>query len=252
MRELPDQPDLNQLRRQARELQRAAARGEVAASQKIQATSLRATLSSAQLALAREYGFPSWARLKAEIERRALHSPGRPETHYVIREAATLAELATAFDVMAGQMSPSVTHDDRRFRDLAQRFPEDRALMLVVQDQSRIVGGAFAFRKGGSGITLRIIALELSARGLGLGRRLMEAVELAALRIGAPGINLGGATADIKGFYNHLGYGGRGTMMSKALPAPGRFLEAKLRRLKGAAGDLVLGDGPTTSHGAAC
>jgi hypothetical protein len=107
-----------------------------------------------------------------EIERRALRRAGRREARYVIREVATLAELATAFDVMAGQMSPSVTHDDRRFRDLAQRFPEDRALMLVVQDQSRIVGGERAFRKlrkGGSGVTLRIIGLEPSARGLGLG-----------------------------------------------------------------------------------
>ena len=223
MRELPDKPDLNQLRRQARELQRAAARGEVAASEKIRAISPRVTLWSAQLALAREYGFRSWARLKAEVERRAVRSPGRPETHRVIQEVASLAELATAFDVIAGQMSQSVTHDDRRFHDLAQRFPEDHALMLVVLDQSRIVGGALAFkkvRKGGSGITLRIIGLEPNARGLGLGRRLMEAVELAAISIGASGINLGRASADIKGFYSRMGYAGRGTMMSKALPLP--------------------------------
>ena len=108
MRELPDKPDLNQLRRQARELQRAAARGEVAASEKSRATSPRVRLWSAQLALAREYGFPSWARLKAEIERRALRSPGRPEARYVIQEVASLAELAKAFDVIAGQMSPGV------------------------------------------------------------------------------------------------------------------------------------------------
>ncbi len=148
MRELPHQPDLSQLRRQARELQRAAARGEVATSEKVHAISLRVTLSSAQLALAREYGFSSWARLKDEIERRALRSPGHPAARYVLREVASLAELATAFDVIARQMSPSVTHDNRRFQDLAQRFPEDRALMLVVQDQSRTVGGVLAVRKG--------------------------------------------------------------------------------------------------------
>ena len=115
MRELPHQPDLSQLRRQARELQRAAARGEVATSEKVHAISLRVTLSSAQLALAREYGFSSWARLKDEIERRALRSPRPPEARYVVREVATLAELATVFDVIAGQLNPSVTHDDRRF-----------------------------------------------------------------------------------------------------------------------------------------
>ena len=30
------------------------------------------TLASAQLALAREYGFPSWPRLKVEVERREI------------------------------------------------------------------------------------------------------------------------------------------------------------------------------------
>ena len=49
MRLLPERPNLDQLRRQARELQR---------------RSKPLTLSAAQLALAREYGFPSWARLK--------------------------------------------------------------------------------------------------------------------------------------------------------------------------------------------
>ncbi len=79
----------------------------------------------------------------------------------------------------------------------------------------------------------------------------MEAVGLAAIRIGASGINLGGASVDIKGFYRHLGHDGRGTMMSKALPLPGRFLEAKFRRLKGTEGSLLVGDRPTTGHGAA-
>lgn len=63
MRRLPDRPDLEQLRRQAKELHRASSRrGEPRAKSR--------TLAAAQLALARQYGFSSWARLKQEVERR--------------------------------------------------------------------------------------------------------------------------------------------------------------------------------------
>jgi hypothetical protein len=67
---LPDRPNLHQLRRQARELLRAARGGELAAIARIGAVSERMTLSAAQLALAREYGCRNWAALRAETERR--------------------------------------------------------------------------------------------------------------------------------------------------------------------------------------
>jgi hypothetical protein len=70
MSELPNRPDLDQLRRQARELLRAAAKGEPAAAARLRAVSERVTLSAAQLAVAREYGYRSWPALKAETERR--------------------------------------------------------------------------------------------------------------------------------------------------------------------------------------
>ena len=41
-------------------------------SPRIRAVSVRLILSSAQLALAREYGFASWAKLKLEVERRDI------------------------------------------------------------------------------------------------------------------------------------------------------------------------------------
>lgn len=69
---LPDRPDLDQLRRQARELLRAAAAGQPHAAGRLRAVSPRATLAAAQLVLAREYGFPNWAALKAEVARRRL------------------------------------------------------------------------------------------------------------------------------------------------------------------------------------
>lgn len=68
--ELPDRPDLDQLRRQARELQRAATAGDPEALQRLKAVSAEATLTGAQLAIARELGYPSWTKLKEEVERR--------------------------------------------------------------------------------------------------------------------------------------------------------------------------------------
>jgi Family of unknown function (DUF5990)/Domain of unknown function (DUF5655) len=84
MPQLPDRPDLDQLRHQARELHRAAAQGDVPALDRLRAVSQRVTLSTAQLALARDYGFPSWNRLRAEVQRRRARprdaTPPAPES----------------------------------------------------------------------------------------------------------------------------------------------------------------------------
>ena len=82
MSQLPDRPDTDQLRRQARELHRAAVGGDARALGRLRQVSGKVTLSAAQLAIARDYGFPSWPRLKAEAERRraaaAPPGPGVP------------------------------------------------------------------------------------------------------------------------------------------------------------------------------
>jgi hypothetical protein len=73
MADLPARPSLDHLRREARDLLRAAQSGDTAAADRIRAvsaTSTTQTLAGAQLALAREYGFASWARLKAEVQAR--------------------------------------------------------------------------------------------------------------------------------------------------------------------------------------
>ena len=72
MPDLPARPDLDQLRHQAKDLLRAAQHGDPGATARIRAVSDQLILSSAQLALAREYGFASWAKLKLEVERRAI------------------------------------------------------------------------------------------------------------------------------------------------------------------------------------
>lgn len=70
MTDLPARPDLDQLRRQAKDLLRAAQAGDPAAISTITAVSERSTLAAAQLAVARGYGFASWPKLKAEVEAR--------------------------------------------------------------------------------------------------------------------------------------------------------------------------------------
>jgi len=72
MPDLPARPSLDQLRHQARDLLNAAARGDRDAVARMSAVSDQLTLTMAQLALAREYGFTSWARLKLEVERRDI------------------------------------------------------------------------------------------------------------------------------------------------------------------------------------
>ena len=74
MPELPEHPDLDQLRRQARELHRAAQAGNSAALSRLRAVSEDVSLASAQLAIAREYGFSRWPALKAAVEKMAMPS----------------------------------------------------------------------------------------------------------------------------------------------------------------------------------
>jgi hypothetical protein len=61
---LPPHPNIDHLRHQAKDLLRAATAGTAELDV--------ATLSRAQLTVARDYGFASWPRLKAEVERRAV------------------------------------------------------------------------------------------------------------------------------------------------------------------------------------
>lgn len=68
-RSLPRRPDLDQLRRQAKELRDAARAGDAAALNRFAShvSDDPVALSSAQLVIAREHGFASWAKLKAAV-----------------------------------------------------------------------------------------------------------------------------------------------------------------------------------------
>jgi hypothetical protein len=93
MADLPARPDLGQLHHQAKDLLRAAQRSDPDAVARIRAVSGPPILSSAQLALAREYGFASWARLRLEVDRRDILN-GR-DLSRLARLLAEHPELAT-------------------------------------------------------------------------------------------------------------------------------------------------------------
>jgi uncharacterized protein len=84
---LPARPDLEQLHYQAKDLLRAAQGGDAGAARRIGAVSNRLILASAQLAIAREYGFASWPQLETEVTRREVLNSRDPE-----RLAELLAE----------------------------------------------------------------------------------------------------------------------------------------------------------------
>lgn len=72
---LPERPNLDQARRQAKELLRAARGGDARALARLAAVAAPQTLAGAQLALARELGVPSWAALVREIDARITAIP---------------------------------------------------------------------------------------------------------------------------------------------------------------------------------
>src|SRR5215470_12460051 len=70
MAALPANPHLDHLRHQAKDLLRAARQGDPRSIESMRQVSERLTLGAAQRAVARSYGFSSWAKLKAEVETR--------------------------------------------------------------------------------------------------------------------------------------------------------------------------------------
>ncbi len=71
-RDLPERPDLNQLKRQAKELLRASREADSSATERVQQSypgfHQKLTLAKAQAVVAREYGFPSWTALKVQVQ----------------------------------------------------------------------------------------------------------------------------------------------------------------------------------------
>jgi hypothetical protein len=91
-RQLPSRPNLDQLKRQARDLLNAHRVGDENAVRRIREShprlsqaseadvrSARFTLSSAQLVIAREFGFVSWPKLKEQVQKAGAQSSNAVE-----------------------------------------------------------------------------------------------------------------------------------------------------------------------------
>jgi ankyrin repeat protein len=95
-RTLPGKPDLPQLKRQAKELLKAFAAGDIATAAEVNAYYPKANpasfaLHDAQLVLARSYGFESWPKLKAAVD---------GVTADKLHEAAKSGDLKTARELL--------------------------------------------------------------------------------------------------------------------------------------------------------
>jgi hypothetical protein len=92
----PSRPDLDQLRRRAKDLAKAARQGEPAALARVanyRRPGAPITLALAQLALAREYGFPSWPRLREAVEASAETTSQRVSA-FLLASVGPISSLA--------------------------------------------------------------------------------------------------------------------------------------------------------------
>lgn len=128
MATLPAHPNLDQLRHQAKDLLRAAQRGDPAAVAEFSAVSPRLTLSSAQLVVARSYGFASWPRLKAEVDARTAALDQRAATFCAASVADRTGQaarmLAETPELAAYSLATALLlGDETRVRDAIERDP---------------------------------------------------------------------------------------------------------------------------------
>ena len=114
MADLSARPSLDHLRRQARDLLRAARAGDTTAAGLIRAVADALTLASAQLAVAREYGFASRTRLRDEVTARTVSLARQAEAfcEASIRDGTGRAAQMLA----AAPCSPATASPPRRSR----------------------------------------------------------------------------------------------------------------------------------------
>ncbi|HEY7860734.1 MAG TPA: hypothetical protein VIB98_04780, partial [Gemmatimonadaceae bacterium] len=140
-RSLSSHPSLAQQQKQSKELLRAFAAGDAAARDRIRAVlpdKQRIALADAQFVLAREYGFASWAALKAHIDERA-HDPRSPleSVHdaFARRDAGALRRVLASHPELRARInepgfdfnSPAIVRfaDDAAMVDVLLEFGAD-------------------------------------------------------------------------------------------------------------------------------
>ncbi|HZC73867.1 MAG TPA: ankyrin repeat domain-containing protein [Jatrophihabitans sp.] len=128
MSTLPVRVDLDQLRRRAKDLLRAAHAGDSAATDRIRAVSDKLTLTAARLAIAREHGFDSWVRLRDEVQARTagVDEQARAFCEASVRDSTGRAArmLAAQPDLAEDGLAPAVVLGDvERVRAAIEQDP---------------------------------------------------------------------------------------------------------------------------------
>ena len=115
-RALPPRPNLEHLKNEAKQRLKA-----------LRSQDPHAKLASAQLAVARDYGFASWRQLKAHVEQAG---PVRQERGKVF-EAARAGDVETVRRALEAGFDPgTIDHDGRTIHQIAKAEPRNSALLL--------------------------------------------------------------------------------------------------------------------------
>lgn len=93
-------------------------------------------------------------------------------------------------------------------RDIERKLRVQRDLFLVAEIDGRIAGTVMSGYDGHRG-SVNYLAVAPDLRGRGLGRRMMDEVEVRLRELGCPKINLNVRTSNVAvmKFYERLGYG---------------------------------------------
>ncbi len=138
---LPERPDLDQLRRQAKELRDASRQGDPGAVERFarhhpSTPQGAVTLAAAQLVIARELGFSSWPRLKVAVEAHAATPERRAEVFVAasvegrVREAAII--LDTVPDIARYSLEAAVVLGDAD--QVRERLAGDPAAAVAIDE----------------------------------------------------------------------------------------------------------------------
>jgi ribosomal protein S18 acetylase RimI-like enzyme len=168
-----------------------------------------------------------------------IGQPEIDEVTYWIRRVRSRDDLRDCFAVIGGCFSPPIPPDDWRLDRLLTEFDNSQPLMVVAERDGEVVGGALG-RLGDGTAGVNILAFQPAVRRVGLGRRVMQTLEVEAMARGARTISLG-AVSEAHGFYARLGFSGKRVGMMKGLPLPGRVRDLRVRKLLDAIGDMEQG-----------
>lgn len=118
---------------------------------------------------------------------------------YTIRRVRSSTELLEVWNVIEQQIHQFIADPEDHILDLQRHFPLNKHLMLLLEHEDGIVGGALGF-----GSTLRALGILPEHRGRGLGRLLVQIFEFSAIKTGLTMISAG-TVDESKGFYTRLG-----------------------------------------------